>query len=350
MSQVTIKDIAKIANVSISAVSLALNNKPGISNETREKILKIAQETGYIHKSLRQDHVPAQEKNNVIHFVACTNQGIIIEHFEQLPFFTKLISHISEYLFSKGYSMMITPINLDNLYEEMRQFSEQNGRRGVLLLGTDLTERQISFIARHQPDLVVLDTCFETLNVDFVNMNSMLGAYQAANYLIGLGHKRIGYIQSNFRIRNFDLRKEGFLSALREHQIPMLDRDYFSVVPTIISTSQESLKREIVKRIDDMPTALFCESDYIAISVIKSLHELNIKVPDDISVIGFDNIHEASIITPELTTVHVYADKMASLAVDRIIELTEEKSGGHKMKYIVDTDIYERNSCKPPAV
>lgn len=336
-----------MANVSVSAVSLALNNKPGISNETKEKILKIAQEQGYIRKSFRNEHVPVHEKSKVIHFVACTNQGIIIEQFEQLPFFTKLINHISDYLFSKGYSMMITPINLDNLYEEMKLFTEKNGRCGVLLLGTDLTQQQIAFIAQHQPNIVVLDTCFETLNVDFVNMNSVLGAYQAAKYLISLGHRRIGYVQSNVRIRNFDLRKEGFLTALREHEIPMLDQDYFSVIPTIFTSSQKNLKREILKRKNDLPTALFCESDYIAISLIKSLTELNIKVPDDISVIGFDNIHEASIITPELTTVHVYADKMASLAVDRIIELMEEKSDGYKMKYIVDTVIYERNSCRP---
>jgi|HigsolmetaGSP12D_1036236.scaffolds.fasta_scaffold00193_16 DNA-binding LacI/PurR family transcriptional regulator len=342
-----IKDIAKKANVSISAVSLALNNKPGISQDTREKILKIVQEEGYVHKSFTQDHAPVQGNNKVIHFVACTNQGIVIEHYEQLPFFTKLINHISEYLFSKGYSLMLTSINLDKLYDEAKmKISAENGCNGILLLGTDLTPHQISFIAQHQPNLVVLDTCFETLNVDFVNMNSLLGAYQAANYLVRLGHRRIGYVQSNFRIRNFDLRKEGFLQALKEHGLSVLEQDYFSMLPTVISSSQEDFKKEIAKRLNDLPTALFCESDYIAISLIKSLTELNIRIPDDISVIGFDNIHEASIISPELTTVHVYADKMASLAVDRILEMLENNREGRKMKYIVDTEIYERNSCK----
>lgn len=340
-----IKDIAKKANVSISAVSLALNNKPGISPDTRERILRIVQEEGYVHKSSAKDS-PSASNNKVIHFVACTNQGIVIEHYEQLPFFTKLINHISEYLFSKGYSLMLTSINLDHLHEEMQQFSEKNGRDGILLLGTDLTRQQIDLISKHQPNLVVLDTCFETLNVDFVNMNSVLGAYQAANYLIQLGHKRIGYVQSNFRIRNFELRKEGFLSALQEHNLPMLDKDFFSMQPTIISSSQEDFKKAVMGRKNDMPTALFCESDYIAISLIKSLTELNIRIPDEISVIGFDNIHEASIISPELTTVHVHADKMAMLAVDRIIEMRERSGEGKKMKYIVDTEIFERNSCK----
>jgi DNA-binding LacI/PurR family transcriptional regulator len=164
--------------------------------------------------------------------------------------------------------------------------------------------------------------------------------------LVRLGHRRIGYEQSNFRIRNFDLRKEGFLQALKEHGLSVLEQDYFSMLPTVISSSQEDFKKEIAKRLNDLPTALFCESDYIAISLIKSLTELNIRIPDDISVIGFDNIHEASIISPELTTVHVYADKMASLAVDRILEMLENNREGRKMKYIVDTEIYERNSCK----
>lgn len=341
-----IKDIAKLANVSVSAVSLALNNKPGISEETRERILKIVQDEGYIHKSFNQESpVENQASSKVVKFVACTNPGIVIEQFEELGFFTKLIKHIGQSLSSKGYSLMLSTINMNNLFDEIKHFSNENGHNGILLLGTDLTREQISYIAKHQPNIVVLDTCFETLNVDFVNMNSVLGAYQAANHFIKLGHKRIGYVQSNFRIQNFELRKKGFLTALKENNLDIAEKDYFNVFPTIL-TSQEQFKNEIIKRKNDLPTALFCESDYIAISVVKSLTELNIKIPDDISIIGFDNIQEASIITPELTTVHVPTEKMASLAVDRIIELMEN-SQSTKMKHIVDTEIVERKSCKP---
>ncbi|MCL7749920.1 LacI family DNA-binding transcriptional regulator [Halalkalibacter alkaliphilus] len=339
-----IKDIAKLANVSISAVSLALNNKPGISQEKRAKILKIVEEEGYVQKSLMPINQPIQTNKKVVHFVACTNPGIVIEQYESLPFFTELIKHIRDILFPKGYSLMFSSINLDNLQDEIKIISSENGCNGILLLGTDLKKEQIEFIASHQPNIVVLDTCFETLNVDFINMNSVLGAYQATNHLIELGHKRIGYIQSNVRIQNFDLRKKGFLQALEESNLSALDKDYLSMAPTVL-TSQEEFKEEIMKRRNDLPTAVICESDYLAISFIKSLTEVGIKVPDEISVVGFDDIQEGQILTPELTSVHVFKEKMASLAVDRIIELME---GGtdKKMKLIVDTKIAERKSCR----
>ncbi|WP_057914922.1 LacI family DNA-binding transcriptional regulator [Peribacillus muralis] len=332
-----IKDIAKLANVSIASVSLALNNKPGISFETREKILKIAQQQGYTNKP----SIPA--KNKVVRFVACTSPGIVIKQYETLPFFTELIKYIGEYLSLKGYSLMISTINSENLENEINQLTEDNACNGILLLGTDLTKKQITFIAEHQPNVVVLDTCFETLNIDFVNMNSTLGAYQAGTHLIDLGHRRIGYVQSNVRIRNFDLRKEGFLMALKEYNLSISEKDYFSVVPTTLS-SQEQLKQNILKRGGDLPTALFCESDYIAISLVKSLTEIGIKVPDDISVIGFDDIPECNVMNPELTTIHVQKRKMASLAVDRIIELMEI-SPHEKIKFVVDTELISRNSC-----
>ncbi|HEB10120.1 MAG TPA: LacI family transcriptional regulator [Spirochaetales bacterium] len=94
-----------------------------------------------------------------------------------------------------------------------------------------------------------------------------------------------------------------------------------------------------------MPTALFCENDYIAIGVIKALNEINIKVPDDISVIGFDNIPQATIISPELTTIHVYKDEMAALAVRRLDEIIEN-SDLPSIKLIIDTRLVERKSCQ----
>lgn len=339
-----IKDIAELANVSLASVSLALNNKEGISQKTREKILRIVEEEGYVHKSSPQKSSSSYTNNKVVHFVACTNSGIVIEQFEKLPFFTELIRNIGECLSAKGYSLMLSTINLNNLSDEIKQFNEDSNYNGIILLGTDLTKEQISFISKHQPNIVVIDTCFETLNVDFVNMNSVLGAYQAAKYLIKLGHKRIGYVQSTVRIQNFELRKKGFLNALLENDLEISTTDYFSMLPTIL-TSQEQFKNEIINRRNDLPTALFCESDYIAISLIKSFQEIGINVPEDISIIGFDDIQEARIISPALTTIHVPKEDMALLAVDRIIALMEDNTR-NKIKVAVDTKVTERDSCR----
>jgi DNA-binding LacI/PurR family transcriptional regulator len=338
-----IDDIAKLANVSKSAVSLALNGKIGVSEKTREKILKIAEEHGYIPRPIiKADHY-FHPNTKVLRFVAVTNEGIVTEQFESLPFFMELIKNIDNHTGSSGYSLMVSSINIENLEEEITRLENEQKSSGILLLGTNLTPDQINVVADIQPNLVVLDTCFETLDINFIVMNNVFGAYQAGKYLINLGHKNIGYVESNIRMYNFDMRKRGFIEALTEKNLRVEDNNYFSISPTIIA-SQEAFTDKINNNLENLPTALFCETDYMAISIIKSFMELGIKVPDDISVIGFDNIFESRVITPELTTVHVKKDKIALLAVEKLIRIIE-KNDTDKIKLFVDTELIVRNSC-----
>jgi len=339
-----IDDIARLANVSKSAVSLALNGKNGVSEKTREKILRIAKEHGYIPRPIVKADQFSQTNNKLLRFVACTNTGIVTNQYKSLPFFMELIHNLENEIGSSGYSLIVSSIGIDNLEEEITKLEQEQQSSGILLLGTNLTAEQIQVFAKIQPNLVVLDTCFETMNVNFIVMNNVYGAYQAGQYLIDLGHKEIGYVGSNLRIYNFDMRKKGFLQAMEENGIIINEEKIYSVSPTII-TSQEEFKSQIKNKKEQLPTALFCEADYMAISVIKSLTELGIRVPEDISVIGFDDIFESRVITPELTTIHVKKDKIAFLAVENLIKQIESKETT-KIKILVDTDFVERKSCK----
>jgi DNA-binding LacI/PurR family transcriptional regulator len=338
-----IDDIAKIANVSKSAVSLALNGKNGVSEETREKIIKIAQEHGYIPRPIMRADQYYQTKSKLLRFVACTNSGIVTEHYETLPFFMELINNIEKHINPSGYSLMVSAVNIESLKDELTRLEQEQSSAGILLLGTNLTAEQIKMVSTIQSNLVVLDTCYETVDTNFVVMNNIHGAYLAGNHLIDLGHRDIGYIESNSRMYNFDMRKKGFLQALNEHGIKIENENYYSISPTTIS-SQDVFKAKISKRSNDLPTALFCEADYMAISVIKSLSELGIRVPHDISVIGFDNIFESQVITPELTTINVKKDKLALIAVERLIRQIENNDLD-RMKIFIDTDLVERKSC-----
>ncbi|OLS39066.1 LacI family DNA-binding transcriptional regulator [Bacillus sp. MRMR6] len=338
-----IDDIAKLANVSKSAVSLALNGKNGVSQKTRDKILKIAEEHGYIPRPIIKAEQYFQTNTKILRFIAVTNAGIVTEQFESLPFFMELIKNIDNQTGSSGYSLMVSPINIESLEEEITRLENEQKSAGILLLGTNLTADQINIIAGIQPNLVVLDTCFETLDANFVVMNNAFGAYQAGQYLMDLGHREIGYVESNIRMYNFNMRKKGFVQALTERNLTIKNNHYFSISPTTISP-QEAFTDKIKKSLDNLPTALFCETDYMAISVIKSFTELGIKVPVDISIIGFDNIFESRVITPELTTIHVKKDKIASLAVEKLIRQIETNDED-KIKLLIDTEIIERNSC-----
>ncbi|PLR83299.1 LacI family transcriptional regulator [Bacillus canaveralius] len=339
-----IDDIAKIAQVSRSAVSLALNGKNGVSEDTRKKILRIAEEHGYIPRPIVKADQYFQKNTKVLRFVACINEGIVTDQYETLPFFMELINNIDRQIGANGYSLMVSSVKIENLHEEITRLEKEQKSAGILLLGTNLTHDQIKLISTIQPKLVVLDTCFETLDVNFVVMNNVYGAYEAGKYLVELGHEKIGYVQSNTRMYNFDMRKKGFMQAIAENGLNIAADDYFSLSPTVIS-SQETFKDSIKHRIHQLPTALFCEADYMAISVMKSFTELGVKVPEDVSIIGFDNIFESQVVTPELTTINVKKDKIARLAVERLITVIENNETD-KIKVFVDTQLITRNSCR----
>ncbi|RKL68359.1 LacI family transcriptional regulator [Salipaludibacillus neizhouensis] len=339
-----IDDIAKLANVSKSAVSLALNGKPGVSEETRNNILKIAEQNGYAPRTLIKTGAHQKNNSKILRFVACTNIGIVTEQYQSLSFFMELINTIDQTISEKDYSLIISSINSKNLEEEISQLEQEQKSAGILLLGTNLTANQINIVAKQQPKLVVLDTCFETLDVNFVVMNNFLGAFRAGEHLAKLGHKKIGYVQSNSRMYNFDERKRGFMKATSDHNLEVDKNHLYSISPTLVS-SQDVFKQKILENGDNLPTALFCECDYMAISVIKALAELGIKSPETISVMGFDNIFEAQIVSPELTTIHVKKDSIATMAVDKLIKQIEENDNA-KMKIFVDTELVERKSCR----
>lgn len=339
------EDIARLAGVSKSAVSLALSGKPGIGAETRTRIVQIAEQNGY---RLRTRAEGSEPDGSSLRFLAFTNSGIVLEEYYKQPFFMELIHHIEEKCRSLGYSLLFSSVDIGRFEQEIGPILDEP-KAGVILLGTNLTREQIALIADRQPHLVVLDTCFETLPVHFVVMNNVMGAYQAASHLLDLGHRRIGYVQSSSRMHNFDARRRGFALALEERGLSIDGCRAFAMSPSILS-SQPAFVRQVEDcRAQDgaLPTAVFCECDYMAISAMKSFAELGIRVPDDIAVVGFDNIAESVIVTPELATVHVEKEKMAQLAVELLAQSIREEVP-YTMKAVVDTRFIARGSCMPP--
>ncbi|XEC94291.1 LacI family DNA-binding transcriptional regulator [Paenibacillus tarimensis] len=340
------EDIALLAGVSKSAVSLALSGKPGIGPDTRERILQIAKEHGYTPRA----RAAAEASGRSLTFLVFANSGIVLEKYYQQPFFRELIHYIEERCRLSGYSLIFSSVDMASYEQDIQTAAEEKRSDGVILLGTNLSRSQIADIAdRLTTRLIVLDTCFETLPVHFVEINNVMGAYQAGSHLCDIGHQDIGYIASDVPIHNFEDRKRGFTAALQERGITIADNRIFSVAPTIL-TSQDSLKRQLLDYIDSgkpLPTAFFCECDYIAISAVKTLTELGYRVPEEVSVVGFDNISEAMAVSPELTTVHVDKERMAYTAVDLLIQ-SIESDHQVKSKIKVDTQFIERLSSRPP--
>nr|WP_286672204.1 LacI family DNA-binding transcriptional regulator [Cohnella hashimotonis] len=356
---VKMEDIARLAGVSKAAVSLAFSGKPGIGEETRTRILSIAKKAGYTPRR----SAPAQEAATVANapvedaapsllFLVIANAGIVTSQYDRQPFFRELIHFLEQGSRAGGFSLLISAIDMARFEDDLRAIAEMHADRGVILLGTNLDKETLTRIAERLPKLIVLDTCFETLSIPFVYTNNVLGGYQAGAWLCRSGHRTIGYAASDVRIPNFDARRRGFDDAMREWSVVVAADHEYSVDP-MLPAAQAAFQNKIAKLRNDgkpLPTAIFCESDFIAIGVMKSLAELGIRVPEDVSVIGFDDIAEAVIVSPELTTVRVDKEKMVRSAVRLATSLDESPSEGGMNISVATALIERRSSAAPPSV
>ena len=153
-------------------------------------------------------------------------------------------------------------------------------------------------------------------------INNEDSAKMATEYLIQKGHRRIGYIRSSFRIKNFRLRFYGYQSALRKHKIDFDEKSVVTVAPNLNGAYHDVLKFLEVK--NNLPTAYFADNDLMALGAMKAFQERGYRIPDDISIIGFDDLPFSQISTPGLTTLRVPNTEMGQLAVRRIVDMIEK--------------------------
>lgn len=340
-----IDEIAKALGISKATVSLAINNKPGVSKETQKKVLDKVVELGYASHKI----VKSSGMERTIKFLTCIapTGGTDSKNNISSSFFSELIHSIEKECYKNAFTLSYSTLPLEDFEENLQKLCESTTFDATILLGTSLTARQVAFAASKLPKLVVLDTIYEHLDINFITMNNSMGGYKACSYLISLGHSNIGYIQSDERCVNINLRKEGFLAALAQNGLTISGSNYFHT-NNQMELAQETLRDQFAAKKKNLPTALFCESDYIAIGAIKALKDCDIKVPEDVSVIGFDDVPEGFVIQPELTTIRVEKATIGSLAVRRLIEILKSRKDLPANKQIIDTYLVLRNSCCRP--
>lgn len=335
-----IEDIAKLANVSKSAVSLALNGKPGVSDKTRENILKIIEEQNYI--PLRNSKPKVQK--NVIRYVACTNQAGIDERFSDLPFFDELLATLAIESGLENIETIISTLTSTNdLVEEIIKLELEKPTDALIVLGTNLTESNVKSIVEVYPNVVIIDNSFSTIEANFVSINNRLGAYQAVEHIAKMGHTQIGYARGEQRIQNFRERKKGFAKAVNDFNLNVSPEHIIVFGGMNIKVNSKSL--EVMNKLDSWPTAIFCENDYIAISLIKTLNNFGKKIPEDISIVGFDNIGECEIIHPEITSISVNKEQLIGQTI-KIIKNNILQKSDYKIYSQIGTSLVMRNSVK----
>lgn len=345
---ISIADIAELAGVSVTTVSLALNNKKGVGKKTKERILKIAEEQNY--KPLRMSKVKKEamkedmQKDKLnLKFIVAINNEVVNTNFRTQPFFNSLVNTLVHDSNNDQYNIVISAVDSNDLTKELATYNQSDDIDGLIILATDLSNKVLtSLIEQTDKPLLFLDATNQLLDANFIGINNEQGIYLALSHLVENGHSNIGYVMSENRINNFNERLLAFEKYSINLGLNFNLKDSILASPITIE-AQDEVEKQLTD-LDTIPEAFLCENDVIAISFIKTLNQMGYSVPDDISVIGFDNIREGSVITPELTTIEVNQGLIVDTAVNQLISIIENKSSTQHI--YINCKLVERNSVK----
>ena len=335
-----ISDIAEKAGVSKAAVSFALNGKAGVSEKTRKHIFKVIEEMGY--EPLRKHKKGGVRKLTSISLVIIkTTTGLMNRSYASLPFFDSLVSNLSQNVGGSGGQVQIVTLNIRNLTQDIENSTALKKSKAAIVLATDLNKKQILFLDSKIKNAIFIDNYFEDVDADFVSIDNFQGGYNAGKFIIEKGYTQIGYVASNRIITNFLKRREGFRTALKEKNLEIPPDFVFSLNPVELRGTLPKFFYSNKK----YPHAIFCEDDYMALRLVKELTKIGIKIPDQLAIMGFDDIFEDTMINPELTTIHVPIEQIVRQAIN---QLEEKVSNTHwlSQKSFISTKLIVRESLK----
>lgn len=307
-------DIAKVAEVSPSAVSLALNNKAGVSVEVRQRIVNIAAQMGYRNGFPEQFGI---NENITIRLLKIAKHGHIVND-RHNAFITEYLEGIETGSKKRKYKLEVSFFNRVPIEEIVEA---QQGARvdGFIVLGTELNDHELSFFNELKKPIVFIDTYFPLSVYDCVDMDNVDGVFKAIQHLYNSGHRSIGLVRSSYETRNFKMRDFGFREAMSYFSLPVQEKFIVSVDPTF-DGSMRDMNRYLGKN-KILPTAFFCMNDIISYGVIKALRSYEFGVPGDLSIIGFDDLPSSSFSEPPLTTIRVSTQCIGERALEKLSEL-----------------------------
>ncbi|MEE3481429.1 MAG: substrate-binding domain-containing protein [Lachnospiraceae bacterium] len=327
------KDLAKELGISEAAISLALNNKPGVSTRTRNRVKEAALAAG-----MDLTGRPVCSAITPIYLIYYRKKGAVLT---DSSFFTELTRGVESGCAEGGYPVRTLNIyNRTKLEQSLRKISK-DGASGVILMGTEMEQDDFATLAFSDLHIILLDNHFISSKVDSVQIANEDGAFSAVNYLIHRKKIRPGYLQSSVPITNFSERKTGFLRALAHNNMPASDLIVHSLSPSIDGAASDM--DELICRGEKLATCYFADNDLIAIGAIRALRNHGYRIPEDIAIVGFDDIPMCEYTEPPLTTVHVPKKYMGLVAAQRLIATSGEKTY-YPVNIMVSTNLVVRNS------
>ena len=336
MKKTSIYDIAKKVGVSAATVSYVLNGKnKKVSSETRKKVYLAMDELGYT-----RDHAAVSLSTGKSHLIGLTlpysSPSIA---FLYNPFYAEFLGFFEETLKPKGYDVIIGSTNDE---EDFERWYKHRALDAVMVLGS-LGQKAENALLRINARVVLADV-YEEYNAPFTNIrfNDEKAEYLATSHLISLGHKKIGYLGGPDSSIVNHKRFCGYEQALLEYDYPIPHDCLFHSSTTLEGGYQ--MGDAIVKKLGDM-TAIVVDADIVAIGLIRRLLELGVKLPENLSIVGFDDIQPAQYIYPPLTTVRQDIKEKATLAANAILEAISAPPKAKK-SYVLEPTLTLRSSTE----
>lgn len=330
----TIYDVAHEAGVSYSTVSRTLTGFEFVKPSTREKVLRAAEKLGYVPN--QQARSLAGGRSNLI--------GVLVPGLGN-SYIGEILRGVDEALAESDYNLILYTTHRHNSKESHYAATIMNsGVDGLLLVVPLISTSYLDTLHDQNFPYVVIDQLDKSPKGSFVSATNWQGAYELTQYLLELGHQRIGFISGLAGLNSTGERLAGFAAALSDHNLPLQEE---IILDGSFSEQGGYAATQKMLALADPPTAIFAANDLSAFGAIEAIREHGLHVPEDISLVGFDDIPQASLIYPKLTTVRQPLDQMGREAVNILLQQIAHPERA-KREVTLATEVIIRDSCCPP--
>lgn len=328
--KVTLNDVAKHAGVSPKTVSNVLNDWPYVTDETRQKVQASIEVLGYRPSALATSLRTGRTKSI----------GVIIPDITN-PFFGQAVRGCEDVLYAAGYSIFLCNTNEDPVKEQSYlDILTRRGVDGLLMFGARSSAGVLSEVVHDGIPIVAEDSPAQHSNTTVIDIDNVYGAASATRHLLELGHRRVGHLGGPQQRLAAVHRVEGYRQALEEAGLDYEPRLVLRCQPSIRSGYHGAI--QLLE--GEKPTALFCYNDLMAVGAMVACKQLNLAIPADVALVGFDDIAMASLVAPALTTVRVHQYQIGRQAGELLLE---RLAGGEapQKRVLFPVELVVRSSC-----
>ena len=312
-NKTTIKDIANVLNISAAAVSKALHNDSRISEKTKKAVRQVAENLNY-----QPNHLASALRSGKSKLV-----GVIVPKTNS-NFFSATIHNIEEVLNKEGYNIIITQSNESYKKEceniDTLLFTQVDGI--IVSMANETVDLQhFEKVKQAGIPLITFDRGENNLNVDYIGIDDYDSSHRIVDHLVEQGCKRIAHIGGFKHTRIYNNRIRGYIDALEKHNLP-LEKEL--LLESNLSTEDGRNKMQELLALDNKPDAVYIAGDYAALGALQVLNEKNIKIPDEIALVGFGDEPFANMVTPKMTSVNQHSYQIGKIAAEKFLEYTKQ--------------------------